>query len=869
MLFGFGDDGKGGGGDDSNKRRGATEIVEPSDHGGEDGEGTALASLSGIPSYPQVVIVPVERRPLFPGLSLPIAVSNPLLQGIQASQAAGQPYVGVFMRRDEFITDAAGKRDAQDAQDAEDGPVNLVTDLEELHPIGTFAQIHNVSVFPDGSGGQVLLSGHRRIQLNEAVGDSNNVLHAKVTHLTDEPFDSESDSVRAYCNEIVRVLREVMAANPLLREHLSAVAQRIDVHDARKLADFSASVTTANGVELQQVLSELNVEDRLSHVLLLLSKELELTKLQQHISKQVEEKMTENQRKYFLTEQLKSIKKELGVEKDDKEALVNKFRARVEACGELPEEARETVEEELEKLSVLEKNSSEFNVTRNYLDWLTSLPWSKVSEENFDIARASAILDDDHYGMEDVKDTILQLIAVGKLRGSVQGKILLLVGPPGVGKTSIGASIASALNCEFYRFSVGGLTDVAEIKGHRRTYVGAMPGKPVQCLKRTQTSNPLVLIDEIDKLGRGHQGDPASALLELLDPSQNKTFSDHYMDIPLDMSKALFVCTANVLETIPGPLIDRMEVVRLSGYDAPEKIAIAEQFLVPKAIEEAGLAADNELVPPSLSITTGAVEVLTKEYCREAGVRNLQQHIEKMCRKLALQTVRSHEGGSQGGPTSWAVTPDNLDEYVGKPAFNADRLYDYVVPGVVMGLAWTAMGGAGLFIETAVVKKYDEGSGGGGLTTTGQLGDVMGESVVNAQTVARQKLINFDPMSTFFDTHDVHLHVPNGAVKKDGPSAGITMTTALLSLALNRSTRNDVSMTGEVSLTGKVLPVGGIKEKTIAARRAGIGCLILPFANKRDFDELPEYLREGLEMHFAKDYDEVFDIAFCEDMAFE
>ena len=932
-FFSWGSSKDGGGGEDDGGKGGDATADEKGENRtkaevvvDEGASETGLVSLGGVPAYPHVVAVPVSGRPLFPGLALPIAVQPEVLEAITASQQAGQPYVGVFLRRDDTESGGVGAVAANDDEvEGEPRALPPVRDVSDLHDVGTFAQVASVMPFPDGSGGQVLVQGRRRVRIIEAFGrdadeavdtdkraevsteDSAgvgegagngdgmytdaettssssvlDVLRVKVEHITgpSKDFDPQSDEMRAYSNEFIRVLREVMSLNPLMREHLATVATRVDVNDVEKLADFGASITSAAPDALQQVLAEMDMQKRLSHALLLLTKERELSKLQQDISKQVEEQMTEDQRKYMLQKQLKNIKKELGLEKDDKDTLINKFRSRLEACGEIPAEASAAMEDEFEKLDVLEKNSSEFNVTRSYLDWLTSMPWGKLSKENFDVPGAQQILDEEHYGLDEVKEAILQFIAIGRLRGSVQGKILLLVGPPGVGKTSIGASIARALNREFYRFSVGGLSDVAEVKGHRRTYIGAMPGKPVQCLKTTQTCNPLVLIDEIDKLGRGHQGDPASALLELLDPSQNTTFTDHYLDIPIDMSKALFMCTANDASTIPGPLIDRMEVVRLSGYDAPEKMEIARRYLVPKALHESGLGEDSDLAPASLTIADDAIEQLARHYCREAGVRNLQQHIEKICRKLALKVVQQYGEGQGSDDTvteeaDWAVTAANLEDYVGKPTFNSDLLYDFVPPGVVMGLAWTAMGGSSLFIETQIVRRHGEPedgrvAGGGRVTTTGQLGDVMSESIAIAQTVARHKLANFLPESAgWFDAHDLHIHVPDGAVKKDGPSAGVTMVTALLSLAMQRSVRNDIAMSGEVSLTGKVLPVGGIKEKTIAARRAGVSCLVFPFGNKRDFDELPEYLREGLEAYFVKTYDEVFDIAFGEDNTFE
>jgi ATP-dependent Lon protease len=697
----------------------------------------------------------------------------------------------------------------------------------------------------------------------------------------------------------------------------------------------------------------------------------------------------------------------------------------------MPATAKQVFDEELEKLQVLERNSSEFNVTRSYLDWLTSIPWGKYSQDNFDLALARKTLDEDHYGMQDVKERILEFIAVGKLKGSVQGKIICMVGPPGVGKTSIGKSIARSLKREFYRFSVGGLSDVAEIKGHRRTYIGAMPGKLIQCMKSTGVSNPLVLIDEIDKIGvgRGHSGDPASALLEMLDPNQNGTFMDHYLDTPVDASKVLFICTANSLDTIPGPLLDRMEVIRLSGYDAPEKKAIAQSYLDPKTRAEMGLVKGGATTPKSLEVTDSALEELIRWHAREAGVRNLEKLIGKIYRKAAIRIVQAREakvaelkdkgqwptqeviekqeklkkeaeekaaaakaeaeakaaaasttttpspaqGGDVGAKATaeeqgsvppaapaatittdekkkdettttaageaplvpalesllevedskWTITADNLDDYVGKAPFTSDRMYIIAPPGVVMGLAWTSMGGSALYIETIssnlskaemrarskgatkagvsgpsgsdvvittppaseTTKEGEDGegekskkkngedsgrsSGGGGhLRLTGKMGEVMQESAQIAYTIAKRFLkmhassTGDDDHSDFLDTMPVHMHVPEGATPKDGPSAGITMTTALLSTAMGKAVRPDLAMTGEITLTGKVLPVGGIKEKIMAARRAGIRCVILPLANKKDFDELADHLKEGLEMHFAGDYSEVFKVAF-------
>ncbi|KAL3662049.1 hypothetical protein V7S43_012856 [Phytophthora oleae] len=832
-----------------------------------DNDLAAVGEGDNAPTYPHVLAMPAHRRPFFPGVVLPMTITNPeVTRALMALKESGQKYVGVFLKKSSGDPLKSG------------GGEDLVKNLSEIHHVGSFARIDNMLPF-DANSVQVLMVSQRRIAIDDT-RDEGPPLRVNISNLDNPPFDPKSKLIRAYSNEIVATLREIVKMNPLFKEHMQYFSQRIDIHNPYKLADFAASVTSADGEELQQVMEEMSCEARLKKALELITKELELSKVQQTIKEQVEEKVSKNQRNYLLMEQLKAIKKELGMEKDDKDAMITKYRERLAefAPGSIPESVNEVVEDELNKMSMLEKNSSEFNVTRNYLDWLTQLPWGKATEENFDLAKAKQILDEDHYGLKDIKERILEFIAVSKLKGDVQGKIICFVGPPGVGKTSIGKSIARSLNREFYRFSVGGLSDVAEIKGHRRTYVGAMPGKIIQCLKSTQSSNPLILIDEIDKLGRGYQGDPASALLELLDPSQNNGFVDHYMDVPVDLSRVLFICTANVTDTIPGPLLDRMEVLRLSGYDSPEKLAIAKEYLVPKALEKTGLQ-KSKTTPESLGLTDEAILTLVKQYCRESGVRNLEKHVEKVFRKVALEVVediesaKASEDQEAGEATAVAkdadevsedkdrfqITPEKLSKYVGKPIFTSDRMFDKQFPGVVMGLAWTAMGGASLYIETT--KVYTKGDRSG-LITTGQMGSVMEESTKIAHTYARSKMHAIDSESKFFEENEVHLHVPEGATPKDGPSAGCTMVTALLSLAMNKNVKSDLAMTGELSLVGKVLPVGGIKEKTIAAKRSGVKTLILPLGNKRDFDELEEYLRKDLDVHFADYYDDVYKVAF-------
>ncbi|GBG83520.1 hypothetical protein CBR_g37235 [Chara braunii] len=847
-----------------------------------------------------------------------------LAEALSELKLRGIPYVGAFLRKDlpKARKEFGGSFEAEPEQGEAEQSARE-NDQHDLHEIGTFAQVHNVIRLLDGDGAQVLLMGHRRLKITGVV--ENDPLTVSVEHLKDKPYDANNDVIKATVMEVVSTMKDLMRLNPLYKEHIQMFVQHVGEFNAARLADFGASLTTADEPALQAVLETLEIEKRLNMTLLLLKKELELSKLQADIGKRVEEKITGEQRKFFLMEQLKSIKKELGLEKDDKTALIGKFEEKLAPFRSgCPPQVLQVIEEEIIKLQGLETSSSEFNVTRNYLDWLTSIPWGYFSEENFDVVRAQQILDADHYGLTDVKERILEFIAVGRLRGSTQGKIICLSGPPGVGKTSIGRSIAHALNRKFYRFSVGGLSDVAEIKGHRRTYVGAMPGKMVQCLKATGTANPLVLIDEIDKLGHGHAGDPASALLELLDPEQNANFLDHYLDVPVDLSKVLFVCTANVVEAIPGPLLDRMEVIRLVGYISDEKMNIARHYLEPTARKNAGVKSDQA------EFADGALHMLIETYCREAGVRSLQKHIEKIYRKIALKIVRmemelkqeeeatsepvqdmavavegstaeispsspsssvpiqdkseivdsaahlgdgeekasaSNEGADDESgekdavPATEKIVIDekNLSDYVGNPVFQNERLYDQTPVGVVMGLAWTAMGGSTLYVETSVVER---GEGKAGIMTTGQLGDVMKESTTIAHTLSRRILAEKEPENNFFSEARMHLHVPAGATPKDGPSAGCTMITSMLSLAMNKPVKKDLAMTGEVTLTGRVLAIGGVKEKTIAARRSGVKTLIFPEANKRDFDELPAHVKEGLSVHFVQHYDEIFNLAF-------
>ncbi|KAB8272752.1 Lon protease C-terminal proteolytic domain-containing protein, partial [Aspergillus minisclerotigenes] len=883
--------------------------------------------------YPQVMAIPIAKRPLFPGFYKAITIKDPnVAMAIQDMMKRGQPYVGAFLFKDENA----------------DGDV--IENLDDVYDVGVFAQI--TAAYPlrgEASGVTAVLYPHRRIKVSSLLPPSDStkapatddkssekqgdvvasfeegtqelapkdhyeptsflrkypVSLVNVENLAEEPYDKKSAIIRAVTSEIVNVCKEIASLNPLFRDQISAFytdqfpGNLSD--EPSKLADFAAAVSAGELHEMQEVLEIMNIEERLPKALVVLKKELMNAQLQSKISKDVEAKIQKRQREYWLMEQMKGIKRELGIESDGKDKLVEKFKEKAEKLA-MPEAVKKVFDEELNKLAHLEPAASEFNVTRNYLDWLTQIPWGQKSVENFGIQHATTVLDEDHYGLKDVKDRILEFIAVGKLRGTVEGKILCLVGPPGVGKTSIGKSIARALNRQYYRFSVGGLTDVAEIKGHRRTYVGALPGRIIQALKKCQTENPLILIDEIDKIGRGHQGDPSSALLELLDPEQNSSFLDHYMDVPVDLSKVLFVCTANVTDTIPRPLLDRMELIELSGYVADEKMAIAQRYLAPAARELTGLK------DVDVNLKEEAIEELIKSYCRESGVRNLKKQIEKVYRKAAFKIVRdlgedvlaedkalTDEGKaaqeeskkeSEAADSANATTEsekattetprvalkvpegvqlsigkDSLTDYVGPPVFTSDRLYETFPPGVTMGLAWTSMGGAALYVESILENALTSESRPG-IEITGNLQNVMKESSHIAYSFAKSVLAKQFPENKFFEKARLHMHCPEGAVPKDGPSAGITMASSLLSLALNHSLDPTIAMTGELTVTGKVLRIGGLREKTVAARRAGATKIIFPADNTSDWLELPENIKEGIEGHAVSWYSEVFDLLF-------
>ena len=761
----------------------------------------------------RIYLIPVQHRPFMPGLVQPVMLDKERWQATlervsqTPHQSLGLVYVG-------------------------DNDPDSVTP-EDFPEYGCLVKVHALNEENDQF--QLVAQGTTRFRIENWLTRKRPFM-AEVSY--PEPRTEADETIRAFGMAIINTIRELLPLNPLYNEGLRHYLQNFSPSDPSPLTDFAAALTSANGVELQAILETVPLKPRMEKVLTLVKKELEVARLQSQISEEVNEKVSQHQRDFFLREQLKIIQRELGLSKDDKTAEAEEFRERMSALSP-PESVQKRFDDELQKLSVLETGSPEYGVTRNYLDWLTSVPWGQYSDDNLDLKHAREILEAHHSGLDDVKDRMVEFLAVGALRGEVKGSIILLVGPPGVGKTSIGKSVADALDRKFYRFSLGGMRDEAEIKGHRRTYIGAMPGKLVQALKETGTANPVIMLDEVDKLGQSFQGDPASALLEVLDPEQNQDFLDHYLDERLDLSHALFICTANTMDSIPGPLLDRMEVIRLSGYITEEKVQIARQHLWPRALERAGVKRGQ------LRISDSALRQIVEGYAREAGVRNLEKQLNKIIRKAAVKLL--------AGEKKLSVSGKNLADFLGQPYFQTEKTQRGV--GVVTGLAWTSMGGATLSVEASQVHSKQRG-----FKLTGQLGDVMKESAEIAYSYVASHLRDYGLSEERLDEAFLHLHVPEGATPKDGPSAGITMASALLSLLLKKRLPRKVAMTGELTLTGQVLAVGGIREKIIAARRVGIREVILPDACQRDFDELPGYLKDGLSVHFAKQYDDVFQV---------
>lgn len=812
--------------DDKNKDELEDVVIEAVE---KDEEKSSESKKNNFPA--KLPVIPLTKRPFFPGMAAPLVIDQgPYYEVLKALSDKEQKYLGLLLTKDE---------------DQDIYKLNF----KDVYKVGVVARILRIIPLETG-GAQVILNMEGRFTATS--GSKRNkhlIVNAKYPKVTNRKSTPE---LKAYSISIISTIKELLKLNPLFKEELQIFLGHTDFTEPGKLADFAVALTTASREELQKVLESFQIQKRIDQALILLRKELDLTKLQTSLNQKIETNINKQQREYFLREQLRAIRRELGIEKDERAVDTEKFEERLKQRS-VPSDVMETIEEEIDKFNSLDPQSSEYSVCRNYLDWLTLVPWGIYSKERLSLKAAEKILEKEHYGLEDIKSRILEFIGVGKLTGGVRGSILCLVGPPGVGKTSIGKSIAHALDREFYRFSVGGMRDEAEIKGHRRTYIGAMPGKIVQALKVCKTMNPVIMLDEVDKIGSSFNGDPASALLEVLDPEQNNTFLDHYLDVPTDLSDVLFILTANVLENIPEPLKDRMDVLRLSGYISAEKLAIAQKFLIPKNRKKMGLKASE------ITFSKKGLQHLINGYAREAGVRNLENLIKRVLRKTAVKIVKKAEQRKTKIKKIAAtkVTEKNLKEFLGKPIFTSDRFYEKTPIGVAMGLAWTSLGGATLYIETLKVKNEKVA-----MKLTGQAGEVMKESAQIAWSYTLSSFTQYTGLTEFFKKSEVHIHIPEGATPKDGPSAGITMVTALLSLLMDVTVADDLGMTGELTLTGRVLPIGGVKEKLIAAKRSGLNSIIFPQENERDVDELPAFLKKGLKIHFVEHYDDVFKIAF-------
>ena len=766
----------------------------------------------------EIAVLPLRDTVLFPQAFMPLAVARESSVRLIDEAVASGRMIAVFAQREA----------------AEDDPQQ-----QDLHPIGTASHIHKMFKLPDGSL-RIIVQGVTRVRLDEVLA-ARPYLRARVTELPEVVGDKDKLEIDALQRNIKTNFQQIVSLSPLMSDDLQTLA--INITEPGRLADFIASsLGTINTEVKQEVLATLDVRARLDLLNRLLIKELEVLELGSKIQSQVQSEVGKNQRDYFLREQLKAIQKELG-EGDDQTREIDELRDKIEAAG-LPDVVKKEALRELDRLSKMPPAAAEFTVARTYLDWIVALPWSKRTDEVIDLVHTKEVLDHEHSGLDKLKDRILEYLAVRKLNPALKGPILCFVGPPGVGKTSLARSIATSLERKFVRISLGGVRDEAEIRGHRRTYIGALPGQIIQGLRRAESKNPVFILDEVDKLGSDFRGDPSSALLEVLDPEQNNTFRDHYLDVPFDLSEVLFITTANVLDTIPGPLRDRMEVLELAGYTEEEKLAIAREHLVGKQVQNHGLT------PKQVVFTDAALRTVIRGYTREAGVRNLEREIGAICRKTARRRA-------EGDEAKVRVTPELVSELLGAPRYLEEEVEQRTKqPGVATGMAWTPVGGEVLFVEASRM------AGGSSLTLTGQLGDVMKESARAALSWVRAHATEWNIDPEFFKASEIHLHVPSGAIPKDGPSAGVTMVTALVSTLSRRPVRGDVSMTGEITLSGKVLPVGGIKEKVLAAKRAGIKEVILPKQNEKNVKEdLNEELRRGLTIHLVSTIDEALLLA--------
>ncbi|MEA1948173.1 MAG: endopeptidase La [Thermodesulfobacteriota bacterium] len=705
---------------------------------------------------------------------------------------------------------------------------------KDLHEVGTSALILKMAKTEDNKL-QLLTQGMERFRVKDFI-KGKPYPQARVEYLKDE--DKKDKEITALMSNMISQFTRIAELSPGLPPEIVTMAKSIQ--EPGILADMVASTINSSLEEKQAVLEIFDVKKRLKQVTRLINYQLEILELGNKIQSQVKGDMDKRQREYYLREQLKKIKEELG-EKDEASVEIEDYKVKIEEKN-LPEEARKEAERELDRLSRMHPSSAEYTVASTYLDWLTTLPWHDSTEDNLDIKMAKKVLDDDHYGLKKPKKRVIEYLAVRKLKPESKGPILCFVGPPGTGKTSLGNSIARALGRKFIRISLGGVRDEAEIRGHRRTYVGALPGRIIQGIRRSGSNNPVFMLDEIDKVGSDFRGDPSSALLEVLDPEQNFSFSDHYLDVPFDLSKVMFITTANILDTIPPALRDRMEVLTLLGYTLDEKIKIATRYLIPRQRDAHGLKSNQ------ISFTKGALKQIISGYTREAGLRNLEREIASVCRGVAANIAEDEA-------VSAKIRIDDIPKYLGPIRLISDVKSRISTPGIALGLAWTPTGGELLFIEATSMK------GKKGLTLTGQLGDVMKESATAALSFIRTNAASFKIDEDFFETSDIHLHIPAGAIPKDGPSAGVTMLTALVSLLTKKTIRKDLAMTGEITLRGRVLPVGGIKEKVLAAHRAGIKTLILPKWNEKDLEDISEKVRKEIDFHFVDKMTDVIKIA--------
>ncbi len=782
----------------------------------------------------ELPILPLRGMVVYPQTAIPLTVGQERSIQLVDDVVAGTRMVGLVASKDPSL--------------GTPGP-------DQVQSVGTLATIHRLFRTPDGTV-RLLIQGLQRIKIDEFLSTTP-YLKARVTRIPeDEVVFADDIEMEALVRSIVDRFSSLAELVPSIPQEL--VSNALNVEDPLQLVYSIATYVRIDIDDAQLLLEMNNVGDKIRHLLKLLTKEHEVLSLGRKIQEDAQQEMEKSQRDYYLREQMKAIRREL--EEDDDQQEIEKFRQLIEAAN-MPEEARTEAERELNRLSKLSVSAAEYGVIRTYLDWICSMPWDKRTEDKLDIAHARDVLDEDHYGLTDVKERILEFLAVRKLRAEREdefedrdrfdpvrrdrsGAILLFVGPPGVGKTSLGASIARSMGRKFIRMSLGGIRDESEIRGFRRTYIGAMPGRIIQTIRRAKSRNPLIMLDEIDKLGRDFRGDPASALLEVLDPEQNAEFRDHYLDVAFDLSDVMFITTANSLDTIPGPLRDRMEVIQLSGYTELEKRAIAAQYLVPRQRRENGLHSSE------LDFTDEALLQIIRDYTREAGVRHLEREIGKAARKVVTQIAEQET-------ETFIVDTEALKDLLGKPRYgHRSEMQDRTdVPGVATGLAWTPIGGDVLFIEATKMK------GGKGFQYTGQLGDIMQESAKIAYSFTRSRAADLQVDPAFYDEYDIHLHVPSGAVPKDGPSAGVTMATALASLLTGRTAKSNIAMTGELTLSGQILPVGGIKDKVLAAHRLGADTIILPSKNENDLDDVPEDVRGELTFVLVEHLDEVLPVA--------